>query len=69
MTRGHRDCLVFPMPALPPGFVIPAPAPTPTQLSAQPRPAPGPLPEPYRSRRPCRAIPAISLDQLRALNA
>ena len=66
MPRARRDCVVFAVPALPAGYVLPPP-----QASAPPAPPPAlrPLPVPWRSKRPCHLLPAVSLDQVLALNA
>lgn len=68
MPRAHRDCVLFVMPALPPGYVLPAPTEPPSPPREAP-PAPRPLPQPWRSRRPCRAFPAVSLELVTAMNA
>ncbi len=67
MPRVRHDCVVFSVPALPPGYV----APSPTLLSPytrEPERVQRPLPEAWQSKRPCLAFPAVSAEIVAALN-
>ena len=67
MLRARHECVVFPMPALPPGYVLPAPTPALSRPAFAPLPE-KPLPQPWRSKRPCRAFPAVSAELVAAMN-
>ena len=86
MARARFECVVFPMPALPAGYVVPVAVAVTNDgasvvngpdlpgivanhgWSRAGRPAARPLPETYRSRRPCRMFPAVSLEMVASMN-